>query len=55
MFLIGKSFEILGDTSKSFLWYNTAASLGEINAQNNLGVYYINLNPFKRLKRTRRF
>jgi tetratricopeptide (TPR) repeat protein len=51
MFLIGKSFEILGDTSKSFLWYNTAASLGEINAQNNLGVYYVNLNPFKRLRK----
>jgi TPR repeat protein len=51
MFLIGKSFEILGDTSNSFLWYNTAASLGEPNAKNNLGAYYVNLNSFKRLRK----
>jgi TPR repeat protein len=41
MFLIGKIYDIVRDSQKSFHWLEKAAELGEPNAQNYIGNYYV--------------
>jgi TPR repeat protein len=40
MFLLGKSYDILNDVPNAVFWYEKAAELDELNAQNNLAFCY---------------